>query len=58
LVYLEQKMHLLAIQRIRLGAMVTFLLSIVVNGLSAMPDISQYARKITALGSAPAHQQA
>ncbi len=59
LVYLEQEMHLPGESTIRFAVMATVLLSIFAHGLSAMPGISFYARKITSLASdAPEHQDA
>jgi sodium/hydrogen antiporter len=57
LVYLEQEMHLPGEPTIRLGVMMTVLLSIFAHGLSAMPGIGLYARKIATLpATAPEHQ--
>ncbi len=57
LVYLEQEMHLPGETTIRLAVMMTVLLSIFAHGLSAMPGIGLYARKIAALpATAPEHQ--
>ena len=59
LVYLEQEMNLPGESTIRVVVMVTVLLSIFAHGLSAIPGINLYVRKITALGSAaPEHQEA
>jgi NhaP-type Na+/H+ or K+/H+ antiporter len=54
LVYLQQEMQLPGEATIRLAVIVTVLLSIFAHGLSAMPGISLYARKITSLDSASA----
>ena len=57
LVYLEQEMNLPGESTIRLAVMVTVLLSIVAHGISAMPGIALYARKIGSLpADAPEHQ--
>jgi sodium/hydrogen antiporter len=54
LVYLEQELHLFSESTIRAVVMVTVALSVFVHGLSAMPGISIYARKVAALNpSAP-----
>jgi NhaP-type Na+/H+ or K+/H+ antiporter len=59
LVYLEQEMHLPGEPTIRFAVMVTVLLSIFAHGLSAMPGITLYARKIESLpGDALEHQEA
>lgn len=56
LVYLEQEMHFPSELTIRFAVMVTVLLSIFAHGLSAMPGISLYARKIESLAAdAPEH---
>ncbi len=58
LVYLEQEMHLPGEQTMRLAVIVTVMLSIFAHGLSAMPGINLYARKIASLGAdAPEHQE-
>jgi NhaP-type Na+/H+ or K+/H+ antiporter len=58
LVYLEQESHLPGESTIRLAVMATVLLSIFAHGLSSLPGIGLYARKIAALGaSAPEHQE-
>lgn len=49
LVYLEEEMHLTGETTIRLAVMTTVLLSILAHGLSALPGIAFYARKITAM---------
>ena len=46
LVYLEQEMHLPGEQTLRLTVMVTVLLSIFAHGLSAMPGIALYTKKL------------
>jgi sodium/hydrogen antiporter len=57
LVYLEQEMHLPGEPAIRSAVMVTVLLSIFAHGLSAMPGIGLYARKLSSLtAAAPEHQ--
>ena len=57
LVYLEQEMHLPGEPTIRYALMATVLLSIFAHGLTAMPGISLYARKIESLAAdAPEHQ--
>lgn len=59
LVYLEQEMHLPGEPAIRLAVTATVLLSIFAHGLSAVPGISLYARKIADLGSdTPEHDGA
>jgi len=58
LVYLEQELHLSGEPAIRAAVMVTVVLSIFAHGLSAMPGISIYARKVAALNlSAPERQE-
>ncbi len=58
LVYLEQEMHFPGEPTIRSAVMVTVLLSIFAHGLSAMPGIALYARKIESLpADAPEHQE-
>jgi len=58
LVYLEQEMHLQGESTIRFAVMATVLLSIFAHGLTAMPGINLYARKIAPLGTdAPEHQE-
>jgi len=58
LVYLEQELHLPGELTIRAAVMVTVALSIFIHGLSAMPGISLYARKVAALEpSAPERQE-
>jgi NhaP-type Na+/H+ or K+/H+ antiporter len=49
LVYLEHSTHQPGESTIRLAVMVTVLLSIFAHGLSAMPGISLYAAKVSAL---------
>lgn len=57
LVYLEQQAQLPGESTIRLAVMATVLLSIFGHGLSALPGINLYARKISSLDfSAPEHQ--
>jgi sodium/hydrogen antiporter len=57
LVYLEEQMHLPGESTIRYAVMATVMLSIFAHGLSAMPGISLYARKIASLdAAAPEHQ--
>ncbi len=57
LVYLEQQTNLPGEGAIRLTVMVTVLLSIFAHGLTALPGIDLYARRIAALGpDAPEHQ--
>ncbi len=54
MVYLEQQLHLPGETTIRFAVMATVVLSIFAHGLSAIPGISIYARKVAALGaSAP-----
>jgi NhaP-type Na+/H+ or K+/H+ antiporter len=54
MVYLEQELNLPGEQTIRLAVMATVALSIFAHGLSAIPGIGIYARKVAALGaSAP-----
>ncbi len=58
LVYIEQELHLPGESTIRLAVMVTVVASIFVHGMSAMPGISIYSRKVAALGpSAPERQE-
>ena len=55
--YLERAPHLAGTDTIRLAVMVTVLVSIFAHGLSAMPGIALYARKLAALdASAPEHE--
>jgi NhaP-type Na+/H+ or K+/H+ antiporter len=57
LVYLEMETHLPGEDTIRLTVMVTVFLSIFAHGLSALPGINFYARKIELLpANAPEHQ--
>ena len=57
MVYLEQQLHLPGEATIRFAVMATVVLSIFAHGLSAIPGISIYARKVAALGaSAPESQ--
>jgi len=57
LVYLERQANLPAESTIRLTVMATVLLSIFGHGFSALPGISIYAKRITALNSdAPEHK--
>jgi len=59
LVYLEQEMHFPGESTIRCAVMVTVLFSIFAHGLSAMPGIGLYARKIESLAAdAPEHASA
>jgi sodium/hydrogen antiporter len=59
LVYLEHKTHLPGDSTIRLAVMVTVSLSIFAHGLSAMPGISVYTKRVAALdSSAPERQRA
>jgi len=54
MVYLEQQLHLPGEATIRFAVMATVVLSIFAHGLSAIPGINIYARKVAALGaSAP-----
>ena len=58
LVYLEQELHLPSESTIRPAVMLTVVLSIFVHGLSAMPGISIYERKVADLEfSAPERQE-
>jgi sodium/hydrogen antiporter len=58
LVYLEQEKHLPGESAIRLAVMTTVGLSIFAHGLSAMPGIGLYERKIAALSAeAPEHKE-
>ena len=58
LVYLEQEMDLPGESTIRLAVILTVAMSIFAHGLTAMPGIDLYARKIALLdGSAPEHQK-
>jgi NhaP-type Na+/H+ or K+/H+ antiporter len=52
MVYLEQQLHLPGEATIRFAVMATVVLSIFAHGLSAIPGISIYARKVAALGAA------
>jgi len=57
LVFLEHEAHLGGESTIRLAVMATVLLSIFAHGLSALPGIDQYARRIALLDEAsPEHQ--
>ena len=57
LVYLEQETHFPGESTIRFAVQATVLLSIFAHGLSAMPGIGLYARKIASLAAdAPEHQ--
>jgi sodium/hydrogen antiporter len=57
LVYLERHANLAGESTIQLAVMVTVLVSIFAHGLSAMPGISLYAKKVACLpSSAPEHQ--
>jgi len=57
-VYLEQEPNLPGDPTIRVAIIVTVMLSIFAHGLSAVPGINLYARKIASLGAdAPEHQQ-
>jgi len=59
LVYLEQELHLPGEPALRAAVMATVVLSIFLHGLSAMPGIGLYARKIASLAAdAPEHQDA
>jgi NhaP-type Na+/H+ or K+/H+ antiporter len=51
LVYLEQHAHLSGEPTMKLAVMVTVLLSILAHGLSALPGINLYARRIASLDS-------
>ena len=56
-VYLEQQANLPGEETIRLAVIATVLLSIFAHGLSALPGISLYAKRLSALDSgAPEHQ--
>ena len=58
LVYLEEGMYLPGENTIRLAVIATVALSIFAHGLTAMPGINLYARKIATLGpDAPEHQE-
>jgi len=57
LVYLEQEVHFPGEATIRYAVMVTVLLSIFAHGLSAMPGIGLYARKIGSLAADDAEHQ-
>ncbi len=57
LVYLEREAHLAGESTIRLAVMATVLLSIFAHGLSALPGIGLYARRIASLDeTSPEHQ--
>ena len=58
LVYLEQELHLPGEPAIRAAVMATVVLSIFLHGLSAMPGISIYARKVAALDSSAPEREA
>ena len=58
LVYLEQELRLPGEPAIRAAVMATVVLSIFLHGLSAMPGISIYARKVAALNSSAPERQA
>lgn len=51
MVYLEQQLHLPGEATIRFAVMATVVLSIFAHGLSAIPGISIYARKVAGLGA-------
>ena len=58
LVYLEQGLYLPGEHTTRLAVIATVALSIFAHGLSAMPGIGLYARKIASLPpNAPEHQK-
>jgi len=58
MVYLEQELHLPGEPLIRDAVMLTVVVSIFAHGLSALPGINVYARKVDALdASAPERQQ-
>ena len=58
MVYLEQELHLPGEATIRFAVITAVVLSIFAHGLSAMPGISLYARKMNVLpASAPERQQ-
>jgi len=57
LVYLERQAHLPEEATIKLAVMMTVLLSIFAHGLSALPGISYYAKRITRLDSTAAEHQ-
>jgi sodium/hydrogen antiporter len=58
LVYLERELHLPGETTIKLAVMTTVVLSIFAHGISAIPGINLYERKIASLGStAPEHQE-
>ena len=59
LVYLEEELHLPGEPAIRGAVMATVVLSIFLHGLSAMPGIGLYARKVASLAvDAPEHHDA
>ena len=58
LVYLERQAHLPGENTIKLALMMTVLVSIFSHGLSALPGINYYAKRITQLDpNAPEHQR-
>jgi len=58
LVYLEQEMHLPGELTIQLAVIVTVVASIFAHGLSALPGITLYQRKIASLDAAsPEHRE-
>lgn len=57
LVYLEQELHLSGESTIRSAVIATVILSIFAHGLSAMPGISIYARKVAGLKSSALERQ-
>lgn len=57
LVYLEQELHLPGEPAIRGAVIATVVLSIFLHGLSAMPGIGIYARKVAALNSSAPERQ-
>jgi sodium/hydrogen antiporter len=57
LVYLEQEMHLPGETTIKFAVMTTVMLSIFAHGMSAMPGIGLYARKIAALDATAAEHE-
>jgi NhaP-type Na+/H+ or K+/H+ antiporter len=58
LVFLEEEARLPGEETIKLAVMVTVLLSIFAHGISALPGIDRYARKVAALDAAAPENQA
>jgi hypothetical protein len=58
LVYLEQQVHMPGEHPLRYAIMATVVLSIFAHGLTAVPGIDFYARRVALLGAtAPEHRE-